>query len=200
MIKEKKYVPTVNINVLNPKLKLEENDFVVQQTTEPWITQEGKPRIAALNSFGFGGSNVHVILREVPSKQCLHEASVNRPNNVLTLSARSREALQKMARLYSNWINDNIEDMDESFVVNLCYSLNELHGMHGCPSFPQYILVNNGNRTEWRLIRAVIIRVINKIGRSRSRRPIISIRSMVNGEIGRHEVLLPINQYYNKIC
>lgn len=85
-------------------------------------------------------------------------------------------------------------------VLSWLSNLDELHGMHGCPSFPQYIAVNNGNRTEWRLIRAVIIRVINKIGRSRSRRPIISIRSMVNGEIGRHEVLLPINQYYNKIC
>ena len=125
MIKEKKYVPTVNINVLNPKLKLEEHGFVVQQTTEPWITEKGKPRIAALNSFGFGGSNVHLILREAPSKQCLHEESSYRPNNVLTLSARSRDALQKMARLYSNWIDDNEEDMDESFVVNLCYSLNE---------------------------------------------------------------------------
>ena len=125
MIKKRKYVPTVNINVLNPKLKLEENKFVVQQTTEPWITEKGKPRIAALNSFGFGGSNVHLILREVPSKHCSNEMSVNRLNNVLTLSARSREALQKMARLYSNWINENKDDMDESFVVNLCYSLNE---------------------------------------------------------------------------
>ena len=125
MIKKRKFVPTVNINVLNPKLKLEENGFLVQQTTEPWISEKGKPRIAALNSFGFGGSNVHVILREVPSKQCSSEASVSRLNNVLTLSARSREALKTIARFYSNWINDNKEDMDESFVVNLCYSLNE---------------------------------------------------------------------------
>ncbi len=124
MIKNKKFVPTVNIRVLNPKLKLEENDFVVQQTTEPWTTEKGKPRIAALNSFGFGGSNVHVILCEVTQKQCLHEENVNHPSNVLTLSARSKEALQKMARLYSEWIKDNA-DMDNPFVENLCYSLNE---------------------------------------------------------------------------
>ena len=125
MIKKKTFVPTVNINVLNPKLKLEENGFVVQQISEPWITEEGKPRIAALNSFSFGGSNVHVILREVTSKQSLHEESDNRPNNVLTFSARSREALQKMAGLYSEWIKENVENMDKPFVENLCYSLNE---------------------------------------------------------------------------
>ena len=143
MIKRRKYVPTVNINVLNPKLKLEENGFLVQRNTEPWITEKGKPRIAALNSFGFGGSNVHVILREVSSKQCSSEASVSRLNNVLTLSARSREALQTIARLYSNWMNDNKEDMDESFVVNLCYSLNERRSQ-----FPHRLAVAFGSPGE----------------------------------------------------
>ena len=125
MIKNKKYVPTVNIHVLNPKLKLEEKQLVVQQTGEPWIKAKGKPRIAALNSFGYGGSNVHLILREVISTEIFQEEKVERLNNVLTLSARSKEALQKMAGLYSKWIRDNIEDMDKPFVENLCYSLNE---------------------------------------------------------------------------
>ena len=67
MIKKKTFVPTVNIQVLNPKLKLEEKGLVVQQTLEPWSKENGKSRVAAVNSFGFGGSNVHVILREVTS-------------------------------------------------------------------------------------------------------------------------------------
>ncbi len=125
MIKEKKYVPTVNKNVLNPKLKLEEKQLVVQQTSEPWIKAKGKLRIAALNSFGDGGSNVHLILREATSIQTVEEENVERLNNVLTLSARSKEALHKMAGLYSEWIRDNIEGMDKPFVENLCYSLNE---------------------------------------------------------------------------
>ena len=125
MIKNKTFVPTVNVEVLNPKLKLEENKLVVQQTTEPWIKAESKQRVAAVNSFGFGGSNVHLILREITSKQTLPEESVFRLNNVLTLSARSKEALQKMAHLYSKWIKDNVEDTDTRFVENLCYSLNE---------------------------------------------------------------------------
>ena len=143
MIKEKKYVPTVDINVLNPKLKLEENDFVVQQTTEPWVTENGKPRIAALNSFGFGGSNVHLILREVPLKQCSNEMSVNRLNNVLTLSTRSKGALQKLAKLYSEWIKSNVEDKDDHFVENLCYSLNERRSQ-----FPHRLALTFGSTAE----------------------------------------------------
>ena len=62
------------------------------------------------------------------------------------------------------------------------------------------IIISNGNRTEWSPIRSVIIRVINKIGRPRSGSPICLITSMITDRIGRHEVLLPINHNFNKIC
>ena len=143
MIKKRKYVPTVNIRVLNPKLKLKEKELVVQQTSEPWIEKEGKPRIAALNSFGYGGSNVHLLLREVTPKQGLEEENTERLNNILTLSARSREALQKMAGLYSEWIRLNIETVDKPFVENLCYSLNERRSQ-----FPHRLALAFGSTAE----------------------------------------------------
>ena len=59
---------------------------------------------------------------------------------------------------------------------------------------------SNGNRTGWSPIRSVIIRVINKIGRPRNGSPICLIMSMITDQIGRHEVLLPINHNFNKIC
>ena len=62
------------------------------------------------------------------------------------------------------------------------------------------IIISNGNRTEWSPIRSVIIRVIKKIGRPRSGSPICLIKSMITDRIGRHEVLLPINHNFNKIC
>ena len=61
-------------------------------------------------------------------------------------------------------------------------------------------MISNGNRTEWSPIRFVIIRVINKIGRLRSGSLICLITSMITDRIGRHEVLLPINHNFNKIC
>jgi len=126
MIKNKRLVPTVNVNVLNPKLKLEEKGLIVQQTSEHWNTESGKPRIGAINSFGYGGSNVHVILREVTSKETSEqEEPVDRLNNILTISARSKEALQKMAYHYSEWLKGHFEEVNKSFINDLCYSLNE---------------------------------------------------------------------------
>ena len=62
------------------------------------------------------------------------------------------------------------------------------------------IIIINGSRTEWSPIRSVIVRVINKIERPRSGSPICLIMSMITDRIGRHEVLLPINHNFNKIC
>ena len=63
----------------------------------------------------------------------------------------------------------------------------------------QLFWLNNGNRTVWSLIRSVITRVINKIGRPCSGSPICLITSMITDRIGRHEVLLSINHNSNKI-
>ena len=41
---------------------------------------------------------------------------------------------------------------------------------------------------------------MNKIGRMRNGSPICLITSMITDRIGRHEVLLPIIHYNNKIC
>ena len=58
--------------------------------------------------------------------------------------------------------------------------------------------INIGNRNEWSSIRSEIKRVIHKMGRPCSGSPICLITSMVTHQIGRHEVLLPINyNHYN---
>ena len=68
------------------------------------------------------------------------------------------------------------------------------------PSVVIILRICHGNRYEWSPIRSVIIRAINKIGRPRSGSLICLITSMITDRIGRHEVLLPINHNFNKIC
>ena len=55
------------------------------------------------------------------------------------------------------------------------------------------IIISNGNKTDWSPIQSVIIR-------PRSGSPNCLITSMITDRIGRHEVLLPINHNFNKIC
>lgn len=69
---------------------------------------DGATRLAGINSFGFGGSNAHVILSEAPKlpprAHVTPDASRAWP---LTLSARSEEALRASAWQLSVWLDDH---------------------------------------------------------------------------------------------
>src|SRR5690606_29070635 len=62
----------------------------------------GAPAIGAVNSFGFSGTNAHVILERAPqlANQEVTRLVSKRPLQLLTLSARSEEALRAMTGRY----------------------------------------------------------------------------------------------------
>ena len=56
-----------------------------------WPAAGGSPRRAGVSSFGFGGTNVHLVVEEAQAVA----PSPSRPSDVLVLSARSEEALER---------------------------------------------------------------------------------------------------------
>jgi polyketide-type polyunsaturated fatty acid synthase PfaA len=57
--------PTINITEPNPKLNIKNSPFYLNAETRPWVRAEGTPpRRAGISSFGFGGTNYHVVLEE----------------------------------------------------------------------------------------------------------------------------------------
>ncbi len=66
----------------------------------PWEPSSGR-RIAGVSAFGFSGTNAHVILEEAPAPVS-KPAGVERPLHLLTLSAKSSEALEALAERYGH--------------------------------------------------------------------------------------------------
>ena len=98
-----------------------------------WLKEQSKPRIAAINSFGYGGSNVHAIVREVESETqdtVKLETGEKRANYVLSLSARSMDALRDMADNHAKWLARLCEEGNTFAAADICYSLNERRTHH----------------------------------------------------------------------
>ena len=88
----------------------------------PWL-RDGRARIAGISSFGFSGTNAHVIVQEAPEAVGQVAAapvarSDDRRFSVLPLSARSPAALVQLADSYRNWLAAH----PEATLSDLCFT------------------------------------------------------------------------------
>ncbi|OHB84268.1 MAG: hypothetical protein A2V98_18460 [Planctomycetes bacterium RBG_16_64_12] len=57
--------PAVNVRTLNPNIDWDQAPFYVPMSPTPWpASADGRPRRAAVNAFGIGGLNMHIVLDE----------------------------------------------------------------------------------------------------------------------------------------
>jgi acyl transferase domain-containing protein/acyl carrier protein len=86
--------PHLHFRVPNPHIPWADLPVAVPTALMPWPA-DGR-RIAGISSFGFSGTNVHVVVGEPPPRERAL-APVERPLHLVALSARSEEALQVLA-------------------------------------------------------------------------------------------------------
>jgi len=110
-------VPHLHFTKLNPHISLDGTTFAIPTQRQPW--PQVARRLAGVSAFGFGGTNVHIILEEAPVHSRIANA-VERPLHLLTLSARSANALQMLARRYEHFLADHPTESlaDISFTAN----------------------------------------------------------------------------------
>ncbi|WP_144213763.1 type I polyketide synthase [Shewanella donghaensis] len=88
--------PSINISKPNPKLNVEDSPFFLNTETRPWMPRtDGTPRRAGISSFGFGGTNFHMVLEEYSAEHARDAKYRQRQvaQSVL-ISADSKAALQ----------------------------------------------------------------------------------------------------------
>ncbi len=86
--------PTICDNV-SPDLGLEQTSVYVNDRTRPWIQPRGEPRRAAINAFGFGGVNAHVVLEEYRPAKAAPEKHMHSmwPYEILSFAAADHRTL-----------------------------------------------------------------------------------------------------------
>jgi acyl transferase domain-containing protein/NADPH:quinone reductase-like Zn-dependent oxidoreductase len=87
--------PQINFERPSPHIAWDELAVRVVEGLTPWRAG-ARRRVAGVSSFGFGGTNAHVVIGEAPAAAPA-AASVERGAHLLTLSARGEETLRQLA-------------------------------------------------------------------------------------------------------
>ncbi|MGH2369075.1 MAG: type I polyketide synthase, partial [Chloroflexota bacterium] len=123
-----------DLGELNPNIDLRGTPFVIPRQARPW-QREAQPRRAGLSSFGWSGTNVHVIVEEAPEGAPVERAAPD--VLVLPVSARTPQALADQVRRYHDHLAG--PPPDGGAIADVCYSaaVHRSHFEHRCAFWGQ---------------------------------------------------------------
>ncbi len=123
-LKHRQLPPTIHFERLNEHIDLENSPFYVNTRLQDWELRGAPRRQSAISSFGFGGTNAHMVLGEYlpPVEARRPAATVAAPNTtvIIPLSARTAEQLRQRARDLLSFVRDRAASVD---LAAIAYSL-----------------------------------------------------------------------------
>ncbi|MFC9712838.1 SDR family NAD(P)-dependent oxidoreductase [Paenibacillus sp. NPDC056933] len=110
--------PSINFNVTNEHIDFDNSPVYVNTKLSNWPVNSKGSRMAAVNSFGFSGTNAHVVIESYTTPARVKDAS---EIGVLPISTESKEGLQQYAKQLLDYLNENeqtsIKDLVYTFQV-----------------------------------------------------------------------------------
>ncbi|HEY9405602.1 MAG TPA: type I polyketide synthase, partial [Pyrinomonadaceae bacterium] len=130
MLKHRTIPASLHFETPSPLIPFETLPIRVQQETAPWPEQTGAA-YSGINGCGFGGTNAHLVLGEAPATAVSTEGSEetiseNKPQ-LLSISARTREALKASAQAYRDYLAT--EGQADS-LRDICYTAGVRRSQH----------------------------------------------------------------------
>jgi acyl transferase domain-containing protein/SAM-dependent methyltransferase/acyl carrier protein len=110
--------PHLHLSKKSPYIDWDRLPIVVPTSLTPWESVNGK-RIAGVSSFGFSGTNAHLVLEEAPEVKKPRVAT-ERPIHLLALSGKSDKALQELVQKVSL----RLENADADTLADICFTAN----------------------------------------------------------------------------
>jgi acyl transferase domain-containing protein/acyl-CoA synthetase (AMP-forming)/AMP-acid ligase II/acyl carrier protein len=127
--------PHLHLRELNPHISLDGTRFEIPTTLRPWPSGP-RPRFAGLSSFGFSGTNAHLVLEEAPrtpaGRPDVAAAAGDGPPDpaaayLLPISAQSAQGLTAMVQKYA----DFLRAAPGESLGDICYSASVRRTHHG---------------------------------------------------------------------
>ncbi|MDQ3510175.1 MAG: polyketide synthase dehydratase domain-containing protein, partial [Pseudomonadota bacterium] len=98
-MKHRQLPPAAGFERLNPHIDLGDSPFAIDTALKPWPANASGRRSAVVSSFGFSGTNAHLVLESAPhgGPDAQRDVAPARPA-LIVLSARTTEQLQRKAQ------------------------------------------------------------------------------------------------------
>jgi acyl transferase domain-containing protein/enoyl-CoA hydratase/carnithine racemase/acyl carrier protein len=127
-LRHRKLPPSINYETANEHLDLDNSPFFVNTTLRDWAAPANGPRQAAISSFGFSGTNAHLVIAEhLPSTTAvIAPATVPASGVIVPLSARTADQLLQKAKDLREWIRTGMQSGQVPDLVALAGTL-QLH-------------------------------------------------------------------------
>jgi len=120
---DNEYIPAhLNFTEFNPHIAVDKSLFTIPVNGMPWQRGERK-RFAGVSSFGFSGTNVHLILEEAPVREEIKN-TVERNEHVLILSAKTEASLLQSCKFYADFIENVAIPSGNCSLADIAYTLN----------------------------------------------------------------------------
>ncbi len=117
LVLERETIPP-HLHLAEPSQVIAWGTPTINVPTEPTEWTGSAPKLAGVSSFGFSGTNVHLVLEAPPAPQQV--STEPRPVEVLALSAQSDEALRAMAGLHADFLDRETSPVGEvAATINL---------------------------------------------------------------------------------
>ena len=122
-LQHRQIVPSLHCRQEKKSIKFSQTPFFVNKSLQIWTSREdGEPLIAGINSFGFGGTNCHLIVQEAPASASSDEKNMVETHGpvLITLSAHHQDALDQKIQYLQKFLTTN----QKCSLHDISYTLN----------------------------------------------------------------------------
>lgn len=124
-LKYGKLISSLNFKKGNQYINFKDSPFFVNTELNDWVPVDSKPRLAAVSSFGFSGTNCHMVVEEYKKTGASLKTPETRGRHIFILSARNEDRLRIYARKMVEFL-EKVEPFCASGEVEEGYSFDNI--------------------------------------------------------------------------